>query len=100
MNILFSSYTFAPSVGGIESVSAILAEKFVEAGHEIELITETEENAQRSTPNVQCPIYKVMRRPSLSQLLGLLGRCDCVFQNNISLRSLIPALLMRKRVIV
>ena len=41
MKILFSSYTFSPNVGGIESVSAILAEKFASAGHEVKLITET-----------------------------------------------------------
>jgi hypothetical protein len=48
MKILFFSYTFAPNVGGIESVSAILAARFAEAGHEVELVTETadKENAQ------------------------------------------------------
>ena len=100
MKILLFSYTFAPNVGGIESVSAILAEKFAEAGHEVSLITETEENAQRPTPNAQRRIYRVTRRPSLWQLGKLLHWCDVVFQNNISLRSLIPALLMQKRVIV
>ncbi|MGH8100792.1 MAG: glycosyltransferase family 4 protein, partial [Chthoniobacterales bacterium] len=106
MKILFSSYTFAPNVGGIESVSAILAEKFAEAGHEVELVTETGEgeNAQRSTFNVQRSNsdgkYRITRRPSLWKLLQLLSWCELVFQNNISLRSLIPALLMRKRVIV
>src|SRR4051812_12061954 len=40
MRILFSSYAFRPGVGGIETVSEILAEEFVAAGHEVELITE------------------------------------------------------------
>ena len=53
MKILFSSYTFAPNVGGIESVSAILAEKFAEAGHDVDLVTETSENAERRTPNAE-----------------------------------------------
>lgn len=100
MKILFFSYTFAPNVGGIESVSAILAQKFAVAGHEVELVTETEENAERPMPNAQRPIYRVTRRPSLWQLGKLLRWCDVVFQNNISLRGLIPALLMEKRVIV
>jgi glycosyltransferase involved in cell wall biosynthesis len=100
MKILFSSYTFAPNVGGIESVSAILAERFAEAGHEVSLITETEENAERPTPNAQRPTYRIIRRPSLFRLIKVLGWCDLVFQNNISLRSLIPAVLMRRRVIV
>jgi glycosyltransferase involved in cell wall biosynthesis len=124
MKILFFSYTFAPNVGGIESVSAILAEKFAEAGHEVELVTETadKENAQprkrrngaggstlnpvkketgraaqRSIPDRN---YRITRRPSFLKLIRLLSWCELVFQNNISLRSLIPALLMQKRVIV
>ena len=112
MKILFFSYTFGPNIGGIESVSAILAEKFAEAGHEVELVTETaeKENVQpafavatagrRPTPNVQRPIYKITRKPSTLRLIRLLHWCDLLFQNNISLRSLIPALLMQKRVIV
>lgn len=106
MKILFSSYTFAPNVGGIESVSAILAENFAEAGYEIEVVTETldEENVQRPTPNVQRPMsesnFRLTRRPSVEQLLRLVSWCDLLFQNNISLRSLIPALLLRKRAIV
>jgi glycogen synthase len=99
MKILFFSYTFAPNVGGIESVSAILAEKFAEAGHEVELVTETadKENAQRSIPDRN---YRITRRPLFLKLIRLLSWCELVFQNNISLRSLIPALLMQKRVIV
>ena len=37
MKILFSSYAFQPSVGGIESVSRILAENFSAEGHDVEL---------------------------------------------------------------
>ncbi len=94
MRILFSSYAFHPSVGGIESVSAILAAEFVAAGHTVELITETP--GERTGENN----YPVTRQPSLRTLTRLLRWCDVVFQNNISLRSLIPALLLRKRVIV
>ncbi len=103
MKILFFSYTFAPNVGGIESVSAILAEKFAEAGHEVELVTETAEaeNIEHRTSNIEHRInYRVTRQPSFLKLIRLLSWCELVFQNNISLRSLIPALLMQKRVIV
>src|SRR6266480_6011065 len=105
MKILFSSYTFSPHVGGIESISAILAEKFADAGHDVDLVTETEaENVRRSTFNVQRSTpdrdYRITRHPSFSKLMRLLNWCDLLFQNNISLRSLILALLLRKRVIV
>lgn len=94
MKILFSSYVFYPSVGGIESVSAILADKFVEAGYDVQLITET---LGGEVPGNR---YQIKRRPSFWALLTLLWWSDLLFQNNISLRSLILALCLGKRVIV
>jgi len=93
MRILFSSYAFRPSVGGIESVSEILAQEFAAAGHEVRLITETQGVEGNAS-------YQILRRPSLSRLFALLRWSDVLFQNNISLRSLVPAALMQKRSIV
>ncbi|HEV2046647.1 MAG TPA: glycosyltransferase family 4 protein [Chthoniobacterales bacterium] len=94
MKILFSSYAFQPSVGGIESVSKILAANFSAEGHDVQLITETpgEEIAGAN--------YGVTRKPSLAKLVRLLRWSDLLFQNNISLRSLIPALVLRKPAVV
>src|SRR5438105_1677117 len=94
MKMLFSSHVFHPSVGGIESVSKILVEKFAEAGHTVRVITETSGEESADTP------YRVSRRPSLIEMTRLLQGSDLLFQNNISLRSLIPALLLRKQTIV
>ena len=94
MKILFSSYAFSPDIGGIEAVSGLLAREFVNAGHEIVLLTET-----RGQDAVERP-FRVVRHASLRQIAELLRWCEVVFQNNISLRHLIPALLMRKRVLV
>lgn len=93
MRILFSSYAFHPGVGGIETVSAILAEQFAAAGHDVALITETPGGDDTHS-------YRVIRRPSLTKLIELIRWPDLFFQNNVSLRSLLPALLLRKRVIV
>jgi glycogen synthase len=94
MKILFSSYLFHPSVGGIESVSRVLAEKLAAAGNDVHVITES---AGDAVPGAN---YKVTRRPSIAQLLTLLRWSDLFFQNNISLRSLIPALILRKPTLV
>src|ERR1700693_1422490 len=94
MKILFSSYAFEPSVGGIESVSKILAQKFAAAGEQVHVITESPGDAIPSAN------YRLTRRPSITEILRLLGRCDLFFQNNISLRSLIPALLARQPTLV
>src|SRR5205085_5992072 len=85
MKILFSSYLFHPSVGGIESVSKILAEKFAANGNDVHVIT------QSSGEPIPAAKYRVTRRPSIVDLFQLLRWCDLFFQNNISLRSLIPA---------
>jgi glycogen synthase len=94
MKILFSSYLFHPSVGGIESVSKILAEKFTAASNDVQVITQSAGGA------VPGAMYGVTRRPSIAQLFALLRWSDLFFQNNISLRSLIPALILRKPTLV
>ena len=94
MKILFSSYLFDPSVGGIETVSKILAEKFAAAGNNVHVIT------QSSGERIADANYELTRRPSIPEIFRLLGRCDILFQNNISLRNLIPALLLRKPTLI
>ncbi len=41
MKIPMSSHYFLPSIGGLENVSAMLAEEFVRKGHEVRLVTQT-----------------------------------------------------------
>lgn len=94
MKILFSSYLFDPSVGGIESVSKILAERFAAAGDDVHVITQT------AGDPILGANYRLTRRPSIFKVIRLLRWSDLFFQNNISLRSLIPALLLRKRILV
>ncbi len=50
MKILFSSYAYAPDIGGIETASALLAREFVAAGHEVILVTESSARASNSDP--------------------------------------------------
>lgn len=94
MKILFSSYLFDPSVGGIESVSKILADKFAAAGHDVHIITQS---VGGPVPDAN---YRLTRRPSIAEIFRLLRWCDLFFQNNISLRSLIPALIVRKPTLI
>ena len=90
MKILLSSYVFSPSVGGIETVTALLAPEFVKAGHEVVLMTQTKEEDGISRP------FAVERNPSWRRLLELVRWCDVYFQNNISLSLAWPLLLVRK----
>jgi len=94
IKILFSSYAYAPRIGGIETASVLLAREFVAAGHQVILVTETPVQASSSDT------FEVVRNPTLARLRKLVDWCDVVFQNNISLHHLILALLLRKPVVV
>ncbi len=90
MKILLSSYVFAPSIGGIETVSALLAPEFVKAGHDVVLITLSGGEDKTERP------YPVLRRPSARKMMELIRWCDVYFQNNISLLMAWPLLLVRR----
>jgi glycogen(starch) synthase len=90
VKILLSSYVFSPSVGGIETVSELLAPEFVKAGHEVIVLTKTARADGISRP------YEVVRDPGPTPLLELVRWCDVYFQNNISLFFAWPLLLVRK----
>ncbi len=94
MKILISSHAFAPSIGGIETVAALLAEEFLRLGHEVMLLTQTPDESGEKFP------YPVVRQPSLGEILRALRWSDVYWQNNLSLRTLWPAALMRRPVII
>ncbi|HSV72119.1 MAG TPA: glycosyltransferase family 4 protein [Methylibium sp.] len=86
MNILLCSVPYRPSIGGIETVSALLAERFERLGHRVVVVTRTPGDAEPG----------VVRRPSPLALLGLVRWADVVFHNNISLRFAWPLLLLAR----
>jgi glycosyltransferase involved in cell wall biosynthesis len=90
MKIFLTSYLFAPSIGGIETVSMVLAREFIAAGHEVRVATITPD------PGGTDYGFEVLRQPSFSQLLPHARWCDIYFQNNISLPLAAPLLLVRR----
>jgi glycogen synthase len=88
VKILLGSHHFYPSTGGIETASNLLAREFVDLGHEVRVITQTE--GEGDFP------FLVVRRPGPLDLLRQLRWCDVFLQNNISLRTLWPLLLVRR----
>lgn len=93
MRILFCSYVFPPSVGGIEIVSRILAEQFSRLGSAVTVVTHTPGEETHGE-------YEVVRRPSLRRLRRLARNCDVVFQSNISLKTLLPLYFLRKPIVI
>ncbi|MEO5690217.1 MAG: glycosyltransferase family 4 protein [Burkholderiaceae bacterium] len=90
MNILFCSVPFHPSIGGTETVSALLADHFHRAGHRVVLVTRSAAAGPERDP------FEVVRQPSAARLFALVRDAEVVFHNNISLRFAWPQLLLRR----
>ncbi len=85
---MIQSYAFTPSIGGIEIVSEILANKWVRWGHEVILVTSTQSGQTNGFP------YKVYRKPDFKTSIEIIRWSDIIFQNNISLSLLWPNFLI------
>jgi glycogen synthase len=96
MKILILSLPFPPSIGGTESVSSVLAEAFVQAGHEVCLISET----PAADGYDERFSYRVRRNIGKLELLREVARCDVFLHNSISLRYAWPLLFFRRRWVV
>lgn len=79
MKILLYSSVFWPSLGGVETITATLAENIVRLGQECIVVTETasEQEDNRS--------YKVVRQPKLRERFELTRQCDLVHSNGASI---------------
>lgn len=75
-------------------MSALLATEFDRLGHPVTVVTQT---AAEKTDDFG---YPILRQPSIGELCRAIERCDVFWQNNLSLRTLWPALLMSKPVVI
>lgn len=94
MKILFLSHGFYPHIGGVEVNSEILAGCFFGAGHDVRLLTWTNERGDKSFP------YEVIRNPGKLDLFRHHFWADLVFENNPCLRLSWPAFFLRKKSVV
>lgn len=94
MRLLISSHAFAPSIGGIETVSLLLAEEFVRLGESVKLVTQTPAGASGEYP------FPVVRRPGMRELIGLVRWCDVFWHNNLSIRTAWPLLFVRRPFVI
>lgn len=93
MKILFVSHSYLPDVGGIESMSELLVAGFLRAGHDVHVVTESEQ----PDPSQDAMLaYEVTRNPNIKRLYGLVTSCDVVFHNNVSMRMAWPLIFSRK----
>lgn len=90
MKILLVSHGFAPQVGGIETMSLMLARQFVKAGHEVKVVTHSPSDSAETEP------YEILRSPSKRQLVECVRWCEVVFHNNICLQFAWPLFFTRR----
>jgi Glycosyltransferase len=90
MKILLYSKAFYPMVGGIETVSAMMAELFNKLGHECDVLTPVE-NREPDAFN-----YTVHRRPGILQTMRLVRHADIVISKGASL-AMVPYCLLLSR---
>lgn len=95
MKILLFSHSFYPNIGGVESISLMLASNFDKRQDvSVIVVTRTKEKGSKLFP------FRVVRNPSVKEIANLINWCDVVFENNPCLGMSWPNLLMRKPKIV
>jgi glycosyltransferase involved in cell wall biosynthesis len=84
LRILLATYAFAPSIGGLQTASLVLAQGLSERGYDVTVVT--------ATPAAREDEYRfrVVRRPGPAAMLRLVQDADVAWQNQISLRLLWP----------
>lgn len=80
MKILILSHKFSPDIGGIETVSRMLAEEFVQSGHEVRIVTNSLDSAPQQFP------FLVIRKPEFHKLFKQFIWAEVVFENNPCMR--------------
>jgi glycosyltransferase involved in cell wall biosynthesis len=97
MNILFTSHRFFPDLGGIETHSRILGNFFLEAGHNVVLLTKSLGHVSSDKENFD---FSIVRCPDIRTLINHYRQADVVFQNNIEAHTLWPSFFIKKPVVI
>jgi glycosyltransferase involved in cell wall biosynthesis len=94
LKILFLSHKFYPDLGGIESVSEMLADGFQKAGHIVHVMTWTEEAGSKQFS------FTIIRNPNKLRVIKEHFWADVVFENNPCLRMSWPMFFLKRPSVV
>jgi glycosyltransferase involved in cell wall biosynthesis len=95
MRILVHSSIY-PSIGGIETVTQLLANEWIKAGEEVAVATNVAHNPEKS----QTFSYPIYYQPGPMRWIELLRWCDVYLQFNVSLKAVWPLLLIRRPLVI
>ncbi|NEO84237.1 MAG: glycosyltransferase family 4 protein [Spirulina sp. SIO3F2] len=96
MKILIYSPQFYPRLGGVERVTQMLAQAWGKADCEVKVVCQTSGIAEER----EAFAFEIVRFPTVGQLLQLLHWCDVYVQSCISLKGILPWLLVRKPLVM
>lgn len=94
MKILITSFVFDPSIGGIETHSALFGEFLISQGHEVVVVTRSLGEASKKHS------FEVVRDPDLIALFGWFQWAEVVFQNHPSLSLGWPGLFISRPTVI
>jgi glycogen synthase len=94
LKIALLSKAFLPSVGGIETSTAMMAEVWHQAGHQVEVVTATPDEQPWRGP------YRVSRSWSLPALARKIADVDFVATNGYSRVAVAAAMLHRRAIVI
>ncbi len=94
MKILLLSHRFFPDIGGIETMSELLAKSFLEVGHEVHLMTWSKHKEVKKFP------YTIIRNPSILKLFKEHRWSDVTLENNPCIKLAWPSFFFRKSHII
>ena len=87
LKILLLTHKFYPSIGGIETITQLLAQAFSEVGHEVHVVTWSTDHTNKHFP------FTVVRNPNVKHLFREHAWADVVLENNICLRLSWPSIM-------
>jgi len=102
MKLLIYSRSFAPDIGGVETIVRALAQGLEElrnpqGDHQFDVTVVTESRAQFEQPDV---LFEVVRRPGIAGLYRLIRASDVVHLAGPALLPLFLAKIFRRRVVI
>jgi glycogen synthase len=95
VKIALYSWAFAPSVGGLEKLTEVVAAQLTDAGKEVVVLTGTPDD-DGNPPTFP---YRVERNPGFAGFYRVVRRCDVVLLYTFSLKLVLAAMLARRPVV-
>lgn len=94
MKFLLNSTTFYPAIGGLENVAMDIAVEFVQAGHDVKVVTLIPNEGKDDFP------FEIHRNPKVAEELKLIRWADLALHFNVTTKGILPHFFMNTPLII